>query len=483
MKRIKFTKTNIEKLHHPENGKRESKYFASNCSHLCISVQPKPSLKKSYYAHWGKIIMQPDGTQKRTGRYKYICRFGARPLEEVIAEVKAKIKKWKKERTQSSKKPSVGTLALAFIAHGTKGFRVKVKGDKIKYKPLTSKDYKNKLETYVLVKTKKRELLSMLTDPFQYNGSGYVTGALKDVPLDSLKKRDIEIWHTRMESIPTTANRALAILSTAFEWDMKRSIDRLYPGEHNPCLRISKYQETKDKKYLELNKVLEIRNYCVNEQWRDPHFLSFYVLDLEFGERLQDAYAIAWRKPDLASEQKDCSGWIDWNEQVIHLTDSKDRKPADVGLTDLAMRVLKNLQKLKIDPDSRAAWAASSKYIFPRVTDPSKPINDNSYRKKLQKFNHKFGLAEKIYVRGTGKRKVYKYKNLCSLKHLRKTFVTHFGRDHGEEAASHRVRHSSIKVTREHYFNPKQESLKVKHMYNAESADVIDFKKKDQNEI
>ena len=323
----------------------------------------------------------------------------------------------------------------------------------------------------------------MLTDPFQYNGSGYVTGALKDVPLDSLKKRDIEIWHTRMESIPTTANRALAILSTAFEWDMKRSIDRLYPGEHNPCLRISKYQETKDKKYLELNKVLEIRNYCVNEQWRDPHFLSFYVLDLEFGERLQDAYAIAWRKPDLASEQKDCSGWIDWNEQVIHLTDSKDRKPADVGLTDLAMRVLKNLQKLKIDPDSRAAWAASSKYIFPRVTDPSKPINDNSYRKKLQKFNHKFGLAEKIYVRGTGKRKVYKYKNLFTLKHLRKTFVTHFGRDHGEEAASHRVRHSSIKVTREHYFNPKQESLKVKHMYNAESADVIDFKKKDQNEI
>ena len=146
----------------------------------------------------------------------------ARPLEEVIAEVKAKIKKWKKERTQSSKKATVGTLALAFIAHGSKGFRVKVKSAKMKYKKLTSKDYVNKLETYVLVKTKKQELLSMLTDPFQYNGSGYVTGALKDIPLDSLTKRDIEIWHSRMGSIPTTANRALAILSTAIEWDMKR---------------------------------------------------------------------------------------------------------------------------------------------------------------------------------------------------------------------------------------------------------------------
>ena len=87
MKRIKFTKTNIEKLPHPEEGKREVKYFASNCSHLCIVVQPQPSLKKSYYAHWGKIIMQPDGTQKRTGRYKYISRFGERTVEEVIAEV------------------------------------------------------------------------------------------------------------------------------------------------------------------------------------------------------------------------------------------------------------------------------------------------------------------------------------------------------------------------------------------------------------
>ena len=125
------------------------------------------------------------------------------------------------------------------------------KGAKIKYKPITSKDYKNKLETYVLLKTKKQELLSMLSAPFQYNGTGYVTGALRDIPLDRLTKRDIEIWHSRMGSIPTTANRVLAILSTAFEWDMKRAVHRLYPGENNPCLRVSKYQETKDKKYLD----------------------------------------------------------------------------------------------------------------------------------------------------------------------------------------------------------------------------------------
>jgi hypothetical protein len=479
MKRLKFTKTSLEKLPHPI-GKRPVRYFATNCSHLCILVQPQPSLVKSYYAHWGKIILKPDGTQKRTGRYKFICRFGVKPLEAVMDEAKDKLKEWKKEKSQSSKAKTVNTLVDEFIKSVSGSYRMKTKGHKVKYKKLTSDNYIKILETYVRLKTKKPALLSMLTDPFKYNGAGYVTGALKDIPLNKISKRDIEIWHARMEPISTTGNRALAILSIAFEWDMKRAVTRLYLGENNPCLRITKYQEGKDKRFLELNKVLEIKNYCINEQWRDPHFLTFYILLLEFGERLRDAYGIMWRKPDLASEQKNCSGWINWETSEIHLTDTKNRKPADVGLTVEAVDLLRNLQKYKIDPDSRAGWAASSPYVFPRVNDPTLPINDSSYRKKLQKFNFKFGLGERIYVRGKGKQKKYRYKNLFTLKHLRKTFVTHYGREHGEEAASHRVRHSSIKVTRDHYFSPEQESLKVKHMYKADSADVIDFKKKEQ---
>ena len=29
----------------------------------------------------------------------------------------------------------------------------------------------------------------MLKDPFKYNGAGYVTGALKDIPLDKIGKK------------------------------------------------------------------------------------------------------------------------------------------------------------------------------------------------------------------------------------------------------------------------------------------------------
>ena len=240
MKRLKFTKTSLEKLPHPI-GKRPVRYFATNCSHLCILVQPQPSLVKSYYAHWGKIILKPDGTQKRTGRYKFICRFGVKPLEAVMDEAKDKLKEWKKEKSQSSKAKTVNTLVDEFIKSVSGSYRMKTKGHKIKYKTLTSDNYKKILATYVQLKTKKPALLSMLTDPFKYNGAGYVTGTLKDIPLNKISKRDIEIWHARMEPISTTGNRALAILSIAFEWDMKRAVTRLYQGENNPCLRITKY--------------------------------------------------------------------------------------------------------------------------------------------------------------------------------------------------------------------------------------------------
>ena len=56
--------------------------------------------------------------------------------------------------------------------------------------------------------------------------------------------------------------------------DLGKSINTQLSGI-SKILKGGKAQETKDKKYLELNKVLEIRKYCMNEQWRDPHFLTF----------------------------------------------------------------------------------------------------------------------------------------------------------------------------------------------------------------
>jgi len=69
MKAIKFTKQNLDKIKHTD---KLRKIFSSDCSGLCMFVQPSPSLNKSFYAHWSVIRYRKDGKQKRQGRFKII---------------------------------------------------------------------------------------------------------------------------------------------------------------------------------------------------------------------------------------------------------------------------------------------------------------------------------------------------------------------------------------------------------------------------
>jgi len=279
-----------------------------------------------------------------------------------------------------------------------------------------------------------------------------------------------------MESIPIAANRALAALSIVFEWDSKRATPA-YTG-FNPCLRIAKYQERKDKRHIDtIEKVLEVTKFLEQEQWREPHFYTFYRLQMEYGERLTDSHGIAWNKPTSLIDQKKCTGWIDWRKKEIYLTDTKNREDASCELTEEMVLMLRKLQNYVTDENTNASYAAGSMWVFPRPTDPALHINNTSYRTKLRDFNYKMGFATREYVRGSGKRKVYKYTNLLTLKHLRKTFVTYYGRSKGLEAASLRMRHSSLIVTKEHYYTEDQKALKTHtSIYNV-GNNVVQLKK------
>ena len=473
---INFNKRKLESL----KSTKPTWYYAKNFEGLALLVGKK---KKTYYAHWAiPVVNKITGNLTYVGKRKKLGGFHI-PLDEIKALVRRKLDDLKKVSLTADGSLTMGGLCSAFIKNGSAGYRVKVKGAKIKYKKKTTFNNNLLLSTYVLLKTKKPEIISMISDPFKYNGAGYVKELLKDIPLNRICKRDIEIFHTRMEQIPTTANRVLAALSVAFEWDMKRSVDRLYKGDSNPCLRVSKYQESKDKRHLVLNKVVEVRDYCLNEQWRDPHFLTFYALCLEIGERLEDLFRLVWHKPRSTKEIESCSGWLDLENKTIHLTDSKDRKEADPPLTDEAIQMLQQLQKYNSER-KECAFALGTPWIFPRATDPSMPINNNSYRVKLKYFNYKFGLATRELVRSKKTRKLYKYKNEYTFKHLRKTFVTHYargkdaqGKERGLVVASLRMRHSSPKVTKDHYFTEDQEQLRTAHMYE---TNIVDIKKKEQ---
>ena len=280
----------------------------------------------------------------------------------------------------------------------------------------------------------------------------------------------------RLSDIPAAANHALAALSVAFEFDMQRVTDHLYKGSNNPCIRVTKYPIQKDKKYLELEKVREIMDYIKNNQFRDPHFLTYWALLVQVGERQSDKRGLYWKEPaNVKLEQKKgCTGWLykKFNEQLgeeimyVHIIDSKNRKPADVDVPiEMEQLLLKLDDMIRSNPN--LTWAVSSKFIFPQTERPDLPITENSYRFKMERFNYKFGLSTRAHVRSTGKkRKLYKYTNIFTLKHCRKTFGTHYGREHGVEAGTERFRQSSADVFRNHYYTFDKANTKARRMYS-----------------
>ena len=297
-KSLKFTAAAIAKLKHPV-GSTPTKWYDKNLEGLCVKVMPQPSLKISYYARWSTITFDKDGKQKRSGRYKYLGRVGgSKNLEAIKIEVVNNLSIWKAGNVTGSSVKTVGSLNKEYKKDGgATGFRIKLKGSKIKYKSKTSSSNTGLIDAYVLGIPKKREL----TAPYKLGDNSYYKKILADIPLDKLTKKDVEIWHSKLSVVPIAANRALAVLSTVFKWDSKRSTPA-FKG-FNYCLRIAKYPEVKDKRYIDtIEKVLDVNKFLEEQQWRESHFYTNYRLLMEYGETLEDTQGIAWQKPhSLAS--------------------------------------------------------------------------------------------------------------------------------------------------------------------------------------
>ena len=90
-------------------------------------------------------------------------------------------------------------------------------------------------------------------------------------------------------------------------------------------------------------------------------------------------------------------------------------------------------------------------------------------------------MAVRSLVRSFGSRKLYTYKNIYSFKHLRKTFATHYGAKYGLQETSERMRHSSTKVTKEHYYNQRDEKFKGRSAYDI-PANVVQLKEGSNND-
>ena len=476
-KKIQFIKPVLNKL--KWTGKREW-YSALNQEALCIQVNKN---SKAYYAQFATVKIV-DGKRISVGHKKFLAYYSD-PLELVKEKLYKKLADWKKAAKADVDCLNVAALVKNFIKHGSKGQRVKTIGKRLDYKNKTTDGYNAVLKRYVLLETKDDprknvitgdEWINKMSSKFNFKGSDY-EGALKNVPLDKLSQTDIQIWMARLIDKQAAANHALAALSTAVEYDLKRPKDYLLPKSmSNPCVRVAKYDIDKDKKIIDIEIIDKIKTYLTKEQWRDAHFNTYMYCLLDSGERQSDWEGTFWRKPNnlVEAKRKGCTGYLykkydpEYEENItyLHILDSKNRRPADVELTAEIGIMLDKLRELL---GGKESWAYTSPFIFPQIEDASRCINSNSYRVKLKKFNYKFGLSEKITLKGKnkrGKRKIHKYRNNYTLKHLRKSFATYFSVEHGVEATQERMRHSSLKVTQDHYINQEPGKIRTRHMYS-----------------
>lgn len=166
--------------------------------------------KKSYYASYSVVVgVNPDGTLKRQGKYKFICRVGVKPFEEVKKEIATNIGQWKKTpEAGAAEAPTVGTLVKQFMQPGAAVYRVKKKGGKKKYKQNTLDGYLTVLKTYVLEETNDPEIQDRLISNVKINGQ-YNSDRLKDIKLSKLTKDHIKNHHERLEATPRAADAAL----------------------------------------------------------------------------------------------------------------------------------------------------------------------------------------------------------------------------------------------------------------------------------
>ena len=466
---IEFTKDKLDKT--IKTVKAGTWLFAKGIEGLCLYVG---KFKHTYYAHWGIKIVKPDGKRTTTGKKKKLGSYEL-PLSEIKSRLRANYDEWKnqsKRTNGASTEATVADLVKSFISKGASGQRIRSR-NRLEYKAKTVQGYISSLTAHVLCEGKKshKEYTELFNEPINFNGR-FVTGALKDVPLSKIIRDDLEIYMKRMQNKPAAANNALAALSVAFEWDMTRSHERLYHGSNNPCLRVKKYIINKDKKFIDLDVVLAQRDYISNNLHKTntdftPHFLTIYCLLVEVGERGEDVRGIQWKVPTniLKEKERGATGYLDLDKRLMHVFDSKNRKSYTEKLTIEAADILKRLRQLLHDREDLAHYLKSP-FVFPQSNNIMEPITNSSYRWQLNRFQYKFGLADRELVRKKKTRKLYKYKCKYTFKHLRKTFVTHYGRVKGLEAASLRMKHSSPVVTKEHYFTENKAALDIDHMYS-----------------
>jgi integrase len=155
-------------------------------------------------------------------------------------------------------------------------------------------------------------------------------------PVDKLNENDMERLHLSLKDIPIAANRCLSLLSNMMNWAEKKKIR---PKRSNPCYGITRYKETKRKRYLsadELARLGEALRDAEHSPTHSPFMLAALRLLLFTGCRKDEILSLKWE-------------YINFQDQQIHFPDSKTGHKT-IPLNPPAFAILESLPRLEGNP-------------------------------------------------------------------------------------------------------------------------------------
>ena len=168
-------------------------------------------------------------------------------------------------------------------------------------------------------------------------------------------RADVEKLHLRIgKQAPTTANRAIALLSKAFNlaevWGWR-------PDASNPCRHVQRFKERKVERYLsreELARLAGVLEQAEVERSEMPSVIAAIRLLLYTGCRRGEILTLRWQDVDL-------------ERRCLFLPDSKTGQKI-VMLSEPALQVLAGIERLEDNPYVITGWVKGKHLV--NLKDP-----------------------------------------------------------------------------------------------------------------
>ncbi len=233
----------------------------------------------------------------------------------------------------------------------------------------------------------------------QHNDRGYTERFIRPKlgrhRLSAIGERDIEALHASLKDTPYQANRVLALLSSMFNYAIKRKW-----RTDNPVKGIEKFHEEKRERLLTVEEIQRFREALDN--YKDQSAANALRLLLLTGSRASEVLKARWEEFDLDGDMPR------WTKPSHH---TKQKKTVHVPLSAPALELLIGMRPHK-----------ASGPLFPGADGKRARV---SLRRPWLQACKAAGLVTVEVLKGKRRHEVRKYKPTVRVHDLRHTFASH----------------------------------------------------------